>query len=44
MNLKSFSPVSNWQQAVGLFLVVVLIVALAVKFGVQAKVNKAVGA
>lgn len=41
---KAFLPVAGWKQWVGLFLVVVLIVAVATKFGVQKKANKIVGA
>jgi hypothetical protein len=40
---EAFLPVSGWKQWVGLFVVVVLIIAAARKFGVQQKINKAVG-
>jgi hypothetical protein len=41
--LSSYLPFTNWKQAAGLFVVVVIFVAVAVKFGVQSKVNKIVG-
>lgn len=41
---QAFAPVSGWKQWVGLFIVVVIIVAVAVKLGVQQKVNKTIGA
>jgi hypothetical protein len=40
---EAFLPVSGWKQWVGLFVVVVLIIAAARKFGVQQKVNKSLG-
>lgn len=43
MDIKSFLPFSDWKKAVGLFVIVVLFVAIASKYGIQSKASKIVG-
>lgn len=43
VDIKSFLPFSDWKKAVGLFVIVVLFVAIASKYGIQSKASKIVG-
>ena len=42
--VQSYSPVDGWKPLVGLFVVIVVTIAVARKLGVQQKVNSTIGA